>query len=40
MLKDDPYIKGGDIITVPVRSDWNDQIQFGILHRKTVVACH
>jgi DNA-binding transcriptional LysR family regulator len=34
MLKDDPYINGGAIITVPVRLGWNVQIQFGILHKK------
>lgn len=34
MLKDDPYINEGEIISVPIRLSWNDQIQFGTFYKK------
>lgn len=34
MLRDDPYLISGEIKAVPFLTQWNDQIQFGSIHKK------
>ncbi|AWE07224.1 LysR family transcriptional regulator [Lysinibacillus sp. 2017] len=34
MLKNDPYMDSGEIIAVPFQFQWNNQIEFGTIHKQ------